>query len=450
MAATASPVSARDRKILDLRARGQSQREVASAIPCSKSTVFEVLRLHGDPFGGKLHGGTPPGAQSAPRPEEEAGTVWDEKGDEVHFKGVSENPIRSEEDAVREFKIDLARWRVERMQVKAWTVGMKVGDKERGFVPHREQQYGVTLWLKRRLPKRVQDAHDAIFERMAKYAPRYDGLPRLPKNRSGETFLGVLSLVDAHAGKLCWAPETGNDYDLKVFEAVYRNAVDDLIAEVGGRPVSQWLLPVGSDFYHVDNARNTTFNGTPQDVDGRYAKVIEAGEMAVIWAVERLMQTAPVSVVWVPGNHDPTTSFHLARTLQAWFRRCDRVTVDAGPNPRKYFAWGCNLLGLTHGNEEKPATLPSLMATERPKEWAASTCREWLIGHMHRSRQWQTQGVDTFEGTTVRVLKSLAGTDSWHHRKGYIGNTLSKAAELFIYGKTRGLAGYAVVPARGG
>lgn len=430
------------RRCVEMRAAGRPFAEIAAEVGYSEFICRKwVARL----TAGGAGGDSPPAEPQSP-----GETTWDENGDSVKFEGVSERPIRSEADAIREFQIDVARWRVDRMQVKAWTVGMKVGSKEAGFTPVRQQQYGVTLWLKRRLPKPVQDAHDAIFERMKQYAPKYPAAGRVPKNGSGETFLGVLSLVDAHAGKLCWAPETGHDYDLKAFEAVYRNAVEDLQAEVGGRSVERWLLPIGSDFFHMDNARNTTFNGTPQDVDGRYAKVIEAGEMAVIWAVEQLMLTAPVSVVWVPGNHDPSTSFHLARTVQAWFRRCDRVTVDAGPNPRKYFAWGCNLLGLTHGNEEKPATLPTLMATERPKEWAASTCREWLLGHMHRSRQWQTQGVDTFEGTTVRVLRSLAGTDSWHHRKGYVSGPTGRAAELFLYGKKRGLAGYALVPARGG
>lgn len=367
---------------------------------------------------------------------------WDEGAETAKLTGQTSQAIRTEEDVYRAFEIDRTRWVIDRMTKNAWQVMAKVGEE---MVTR--QMYGVKAHLKRVVNKDLQAAIDAIYERMANHAPKYTP-PRMPKNASGETFLGVISLVDAHAGKLCWAPETGNDYDLKIFESVYRNAVDDLVAESAGRPVSEWLLPIGSDFYHMDNARNTTFNGTPQDVDGRYAKVIEAGEMAVIWAVERLMESAPVSVVWVPGNHDPSTSFHLARTVQAWFRRCERVTVDAGPNPRKYFAWGCNLLGLTHGDQEKPASLPAIMATERPKEWAASTCREWLLGHMHRSRQWQTQGVDTFEGTTVRVLRSLAGTDSWHHRKGFISGPSQKAAEALFYGKNRGLAGFAVVPQR--
>ena len=426
-------------EMIRMKVAGVSDREICESLKVAKSTVHMYCRTSGRDVPGV--GVTDDGVVS-----------FSSKGDTAsgEYKTAAVPTEQTLPGILRECGADLTTWAVKEWSYRAWTTGMmkkgKGGDDDE--VIH-SKQYSIHVKFARVMPVALRDATDAIFERMKAHAPKY----AVPKYKAAkgrdESFLGVISLTDAHAGKLCWHPETGTDYDLKIFEAVYRNAVDDLIAESRGRKIERFLLPIGSDFYHIDNARNTTFNGTAQDVDGRYAKVIETGEMAVIWAVERLMAIAPVSVVWIPGNHDPSTSFHLARTVQAWFRQCGRVDVDAGPSSRKYFAWGCNLLGLTHGDQEKPSSLPSLMATERPHEWAASTCREWLLGHMHRSRQWQTQGVDTFEGTTVRVLRSLAGTDSWHHRKGYISGS-QKAAEALYYGKTRGLAGYSVVPQRQG
>lgn len=366
------------------------------------------------------------------------------EGDHATFTGTTTKFIRSEADAIREFNIDTSIWFVKSMQVKAWTTAMKLEHADGENTPTTIQNYGVTLKLERLLPYSFQKATDSIFERMKSHAPKYPKPERMPK-ATGETFLAVMCLFDAHFGKLCWQQETNNTYDLKIAESVYRNAVEDLLADVGGRSVEHWLFPIGNDFYHVDNRKNMTTGGTPQDVDGRYEKIIEAGEMAVIWAVERMAQTAPVSVVHVPGNHDQTASWHLARTVELWFRNNSRVTVDRAANPRKYFHWNTTLLGLTHGNEEKKQSLPSIMSVERPKEWAESTCREWLCGHEHRARQWQTQPVDTHEQTTIRAMRSLAGTDAWHHRKGYLS---SKAAEVYFYGKHRGYAGHAVVPAR--
>jgi hypothetical protein len=149
----------------------------------------------------------------------------------------------------------------------------------------------------------------------------------------------------------------------------------------------------------------------------------------------------------VPGNHDPTISYHLAKTVEAWFRRSTAVTVDAGPKVRKYVQWGANLLGLTHGDSPKPEDLPGLMAAECREQWAAAQHREWLVGHQHRSRAWVTKSTDTHKGTVVRVLRSLAGTDAWHFEQGYISQP---AAEVYWYGRDRGYCGHAVVAARGG
>lgn len=407
-------------------------------------TVRKVLAEAGRPV-------TPPAPASNGKPE--PAKFFAENADGTATAGgVTDRPVKSLADVVVACDIDLTVWHVDRYEVSAWTVGVKVAEavKPGGRAVKDErvvqtQQYRVKAYLKRLQSRPLHLATEAIYERLASIAPQWPALT-VDRGRAGEPMLGVLGLFDVHFGKLCWGKETGKAFDLETAQRLYANAVADLAVESRGRNVARWLLPIGNDFFHVDNSRNTTFNGTPQDVDGRYGKIIEAGELAVIRAVERLAVSAPVSVVWVPGNHDPTTSYHLARTVWAWFSKCDRVSVDYSPSPRKYFAWGPVLLGLTHGNEEKLADLPGLMATERPADWSRASCREWLLGHMHRSRKWQTQDVDSHQGTTVRVLRSLTGTDAWHHRKGYVGER--PAAEVYWYGERRGYAGHAVAPAR--
>lgn len=412
-----------------------SQREIAGLTGVSNGAVCKILKGGSAP---ELKSGKDRSSRRAKNEQEM--TV---RGDTASFYGETTSPIRSEADALREFQIDPAVWYVDLMTVKAWTV--TVQEKANGAAKaKRIQNYGVTLKLKRILPYAFQRASEALFERLGRSAPRFKA-PKLPRRRGCETFLAVMCLFDAHFGKLCWKPETRNDYDLKIAESTYRNAVDDLLAESASRPIERWLYPIGNDFFHMDNRKNMTTAGTPQDVDGRYEKIIVAGEAAVLWAVERMAEIAPVSVVHVPGNHDRTASWHLARTVETYFRHHPAVEVDRGPSPRKYYTWEITLLGLTHGDEEKMNILPSLMSVERPTDWAATTCREWLCGHDHRTRQWQTKGADTYEGVTVRKLRSLSGTDAWHHGKGYVG---VRAAEVYFYGKTRGYAGHAVVNAR--
>ena len=191
------------------------------------------------------------------------------------------------------------------------------------------QNYRVSLKLERIVRKPVEDATEAIYERMKVYAPKYQKVPR--GTFAGEKVMGVFCLFDVHFGKLAWDRETNSNYDLKIADGLYRNAVDDLIAKSGNANLGLCVLPIGNDFFHVDNARNMTTAGTPQDCDGRLAKIIEVGELAVIWAVERLREIAPVRVIWVPGNHDAQTSYHLSRTAWAWFHKCRDVEVDCGP-----------------------------------------------------------------------------------------------------------------------
>lgn len=38
---------------------------------------------------------------------------------------------------------------------------------------------------------------------------------------------------------------------------------------------------------------------------------------------------------------------------------------------------------------------------------------------------------------TVRIIRSLSGTDAWHFRRGYVGGT--RGAEAFIYRRDGGM-----------
>jgi hypothetical protein len=142
--------------------------------------------------------------------------------------------------------------------------------------------------------------------------------------------------------------------------------------------------------------------------------------------------------VLVPGNHDRLMSWHLVHDLKGWYRNCPDVDVDDEPRPRKYVEYGKSLIGFTHGNEEKHARLPNLMATEMPAAWARTKFREWRFGHFHIRRETEYVSVDTHEGTVIRILPSLSGIDAWHFHKGYVG---VRAADAFIWSKDRGCIG---------
>lgn len=371
----------------------------------------------------------------------EAGSVVTDEvrkgGDERVIELVSD--VRTIEDALAYAKVDLAIWEVERSVVNKWDMGYTDADKQ----AHAKGLWQVKVWLKRRARKGLTDALEELHRRAEQYAPEYE-LPRLTVRGD---HLYVVSLYDQHFGKLAWEQETGNNYDIEIAERLFSRAVEDLLGYAQGLPVERILFPVGHDFLHVDNIMLTTQKGTQlgADTEGRYAKIVQTGFMALVRAIDRMAAIAPVDVVLVQGNHDPTVSYHLCRELAAWFRHCDRVRVDYKFRARKYYEFGSTLLGLTHGDECPDARLINLMPMEMPQAWARTRTREWHKGHWHKRRQVQTTPVDTFEGVTVRTLPSLSGKDAWHYRKGFLG---SRAAEAYVYHRERGYVGHFATDAR--
>ena len=121
--------------------------------------------------------------------------------------------------------------------------------------------------------------------------------------------------------------------------------------------------------------------------------------------------------------------------LQAWFSRTSDVVVDNTPTQRKYVHFGKNLIGFTHGNNERHPNLPLLMANEKPQEWAQSCHREWHLGHWHIKRHKMFLPAEDQQGVLVRIVPSLCPADAWHSSMGYGGKL---AAEAYYWDQADG------------
>lgn len=249
--------------------------------------------------------------------------------------------------------------------------------------------------------------------------------------------LHVVSPADMHIGKLAWEPETGEAFDSKIAVARLHDVVGRLLYHSGKYPVAEHLLVVGNDLLQVDNLMSTTTSGTYQDTDSRYRKMFRLAVRIMRETVERLTTTANVRVLIVPGNHDQLASFHIGEVLGALYSGHPRVTVSPALHPRLYHRHGVTLLGFTHGNEEKHADLPLIMAQENPEAWGETRYREFLVGHLHKKRERAFTAGDSHNGVRVIILPSLTGTDSWHAKKGYIGEP--KVSESRLYSADEGL-----------
>lgn len=238
---------------------------------------------------------------------------------------------------------------------------------------------------------------------------------------------------DLHFGKMAWSEEVGHNYDMKIAASYLRKAADETIQHASKFNITRILFPIGNDFLQTDSPKNMTTAGTPQDVDSRHHKMFREGYKLLIEIIERLKIIAPVDVISVPGNHDQSCSLYMAEVLDCYYHNDPNVTVDARAILRKYYKWGKNLIGFTHGDKEKINDLSVIMATEAKKEWAETSYRFWHLGHIHTKRLY----LDEKCGVLMKSFPSLSGTDAWHHSKGYTGNI--KGTTSCILDKEKGL-----------
>jgi hypothetical protein len=230
---------------------------------------------------------------------------------------------------------------------------------------------------------------------------------------------------DLHWGKLAWAEETGEHYDMKQATLALNKSIDYTIQMASKFEISKIVFPFGNDFFQIDNEQNTTTAGTRQDTDSRFKKILREGRKLIINTIEKLKKVAPVDVIIVSGNHGGISEFMLGDLLEVKYENDKYVNVNNSPTSRKYYTFGKNLIGYTHGDQEKIVDLVGIMATEKPKEWGNSKHRTWHLGHMHMMQAKEMQGVK------IEWLPSLSASDAWHSKKGYVNNTRGVVSSIF-------------------
>jgi hypothetical protein len=261
---------------------------------------------------------------------------------------------------------------------------------------------------------------------MKQYSPKYPKI-KYPKNKEGH--LLVIDPADVHIGKLCKAFETGDEYNHKIAIERVMSGVEGVVEKSRGYEVDKILLILGNDILHTDTPRNTTTSGTPQDTEMMWYDAFRTARQLYIDLVEYLMQIAPVHIQYDPSNHDYITGFFLMQSIEAWFHNSKDITFNISISHRKYFQYGLNAIGTTHGDGAKETDLALLMAHEC-NFWNDTKYRYFYTHHIHHKKSKDYMSV------TVESLRSPSGTDSWHHKNGYSHSP--KAIEGYLHSKTMG------------
>jgi len=271
------------------------------------------------------------------------------------------------------------------------------------------------------------ELRDEIVEDMKLHAPEYNTIFNYGVVK--EPHLLVIDPADIHIGKLCKAIETGEEYNADIAVQRIVDGVEGLLNKTSGFNFDEILFIIGNDILHTDNAKRTTTSGTPQDTDGMWFSNFMIAKDIYIKMIEKLSAIAKVTVQYDPSNHDFTNGFFLADTISSWFSK-SQIQFNVTPSHRKYFTYGSNLIGTTHGDGAKETDLPILMAQEASEHWHKCKFRYWYTHHIHHKKSKE------YGSVMVESLRSASGTDSWHHRNGYQHST--KAIEAYIHHPDQG------------
>jgi hypothetical protein len=184
-------------------------------------------------------------------------------------------------------------------------------------------------------------------------------------------------------------------------------------------------------------ASHTTSGNHDLDVDGRITKIFNVVTENVRNAIYKASTIAPVEVIWIPGNHDFFASFSLALILKAHFKDYNRVTIDAGENPRKARAWGNLLVGWTHSITGKHTVWSNELAQAFPELWGKSVFREWHHGDQHKKQDVKITPVFTSGGVLCRQITALSPVDQWHTTNVFTDAV--PGGEAFLWSKETGV-----------
>lgn len=266
-----------------------------------------------------------------------------------------------------------------------------------------------------------------VFEDLlSKWQPKKHYIDPKPKvNKNLPEVCGVISMQDIHFGK------EGNasiDLDFEV-------ALQDLIERgTASHNIKVLYFVIGGDLINMDTFAGTTTSGTPLDNSMKATDAYMQAFDSMHWAVEYLANKCEeLVIVYLPGNHDRLSSFHLVHALSKSIQGSN-IQWDVEYAERKVHVWGNNFNAFEHGDVKSKST-PLVYATEFPYQWGDTKFRTLFTGHYHQNKKVEYTTMSEEVGFVHKTLPSLCRTDYYHYHNKYVGNRRSAVLELQSYTK---------------
>lgn len=310
----------------------------------------------------------------------------------AEIKGIAFAEPKSPEEIIRILKIDTEKWKLSSYWNKQ----------------HKE------YWLiSAMVTQKTVEGKDLLKETLENFKPDYTPVAEVFLN---DTFtpptVGVLSIQDLHFGK------EGNDTVAKDF----REAVSNLtLRAYKSHRLEKIVYVFGGDLLNMDSFHGTTTKGTPVDNDMRAQEAYNVAFDSLYWSINFVKQFCDkLHVVYLPGNHDRLSSYHMAHGLSKCFSKDSNIIFDVEYAERKVITWGSNFFAFEHGDVNSKNT-PLVYATEFPQEWGSTHYRTCYTGHWHKKKTIEFVSENEVHGFAIKQLPSLSKSDYWHYHNKFTG-----------------------------
>jgi hypothetical protein len=240
--------------------------------------------------------------------------------------------------------------------------------------------------------------------------------------------VGVVSIQDLHFGK------ENNENIVDHFKEAIKSLVHRAYKS---HKLDKIIYVIGGDLLNMDTFNGTTTNGTPVENFERAQDTYTKAFDALFWSVNYLKQFCEnLHVVYLPGNHDRLSSYHMAHALSKCFSKEDfSIYFDVEYAERKVVVYGDNFFAFEHGDVSKKNT-PLIYATEFPLSWGGTKYRTCYTGHFHSKKTVEYTTENEHNGFAIKHLPSLCSTDYWHYHNKYTGS--KRQAIMEIHDKWKG------------
>lgn len=325
--------------------------------------------------------------------------------------GISSTEPKTPDEIIKILGIDTTKWKLSQFwnkeQDKKWLVSALVT----------------------RLPQE-QIVQNSFIEELSKYElPIYDKInPAYLNEASSEKVCGVISLQDLHFGK------PGNEN----MGAVVDKAICYLIGKAyANYNLEKIIFVIGPDTLNMDTFNGTTTKGTPVENSETATKAYMKAFDAICLAIGKIKHFCDtLEVVFIPGNHDRLSSFHLIHAVSQVFKMTSDIKFNTSYKERKVIMYHNNMIALEHGDVSSRNN-PLVFATDFPKEWGSSKHRFLYTGHYHGRKTKEVITENEEQGFITRIIPALTSSDYYHYHNKWTGN--QRAAIIHIHEANKGL-----------